>query len=172
MADDGSPRWVFSFALFPLGLGLFVFGILETLASHRSANWTPTPALVHTSRLARRFPVPPQPDIRYRYEVEGKFYVSNRIWPGDIAAIMPVRRTHSEVLVRLFPENSVVAAFVNPTAPEQSALVPGARRAGGWLIVFSIFLALSLWAPFAVGRRKIPKPGPGRSRKQSREDEP
>jgi hypothetical protein len=144
----GAPIWVFSYALFPLGLGLFVLGTFEVAQGVRSRHWSAVPAVVIESRLVQHFPTPAQPEVHYRYDIAGRPYVSDRIWPGDIAAIMPVTsRAASVRLLSRFPEGTSVTAWVDPADPTASALVPGARRAAGWLAVFTFFLWISVWGP-------------------------
>lgn len=147
------PIWVFSLALFPMGLGVFALGLGDVRDGYRSRSWSQAPGKVLSSRLVRNFPAPPKPEVRYTYTFEGKPYVSNRLWPGGILAIMPVMSGEAaRELVSTYPENAEVAVYVNPSRPSEAALIPGPRKGYRWMAVFSAFLVLAFWAPLSMGR--------------------
>jgi hypothetical protein len=146
------PFWVFSFALFPLGLGGFVLGGIDIVAGLKSQRWNAVPALVLSSELQPTVCAPAQPEIRYSYSVGSAQYVSNHIWPGKTLAYMPELSVQSSrsVLAR-FPQKRITTAYVNPSDPSDVVLIPGPRKAWIWMGIFAFFLSVGFWSPLAIG---------------------
>jgi hypothetical protein len=136
-----------------MGLGIFVLGVGDIRDGRRSLHWPAVDGTVLSCRISRHLLAPPRPEIRYGYAFGGSSYVSNRIWPGEILAIMPVMSGRAaQKLAGRFPEGRKVTVRVNPADPTEAALIPGPRKASLWMAVFTTFLVLSIWAPLSMGR--------------------
>ena len=75
-----------------------------------------------------------RPEIRFRYQVNGKNYESDLLHPNIIVVGYASRDSAAEVL-KPYPVNAEVNAFVDPTAPESAYLI---AEAGAGPIVFII----------------------------------
>jgi hypothetical protein len=147
------PFWVFSFALFPMGLGAIYFGAYDVVAARRIAHASAINGKVLSSTLAPRLLGPAQPDIRYVYEIDGHPYVSDRLWPGNFINIVPFLTTAaSRQMVAKFPEGTSVSVYVDPSAPTLPALISDSTRAERWLGVLIFFLVIGMVSPFALDR--------------------
>lgn len=143
MASNRLPNWIFAFAFFPLGLGGFVLGSADIVQGYRSQHWTQVQGVILSARLSPGLFGPDQPDIRYRYELNGQPYVSTRLWPGSSLSDMPVlTHARSQRLIDQFPANAMVPVFVNPRNPLQAVIIPGPAKAWRWMGVFTFFLLL------------------------------
>lgn len=150
------PTWVFTFALFPMGLGALIPSTLDVLAARRLARLPVVKGIVLSSKRSPRLLGPAQPDIRYSYEVGGRPYVSDRVWAGNTINIVPLLTTAAtEKIVAQFPLGKVIPVYVDPVAPAQPALIASGARAERWLAVLMFFLIAGLLAPFAAKRENI-----------------
>lgn len=155
MPKNKFPNWVFSFALFPLGLGGFVLGGLDVWEGLQSRSWPQAQAVVLSSQLEPSMLAPHQPAIRYSYMFEGRLYLSNRIWPGRTLSYMPLMRGENvRKLLTEFPEGGRPTVFVNPRQPAEAVLKPGAGKAVLWMGIFTFFVFVGFWAPLALARLK------------------
>jgi hypothetical protein len=162
MPEKPLPLWIFSFGLFPLGLGGFALGGADIATGFQSRAWNEVPGIVLSARLEKSMFAPRQPEIRYGYSVGDSRYVSNRIWPGKTFAYMPeLSLGASERLLSQFPKGSTVPVYVNPKNLLDVALVRGPRKAMTWMGIFTFFLSLGFWSPLALGlllEKKLNKP--------------
>ncbi len=156
------PLWVFSFGLFPLGLGGFALGTADIITGIRSREWREVPGIVLSSHLVKSICVPPQAEIRYRYTVDSNSYVSTHIWPGKTFAYMPeLSATSPQRLVFEFSAGKNVPVYVNPKNSLEVALIRGPNKSYLWMGIFTFFLSLGFWSPLAVGilfEKKLNKP--------------
>ena len=83
-------------------------------------RWCSTTGLIIDSKAKKKPNNALYPVIRYAYEVDGKIYHSDRIYPNGIVARSD---EHTEQLVRDFPVEEEVPVFYKPSDPSRSALL-------------------------------------------------
>lgn len=74
------------------------------------------------------------PEVRFRYQVLGTEYESDRLYPNIIARGYASTESAAEALAP-FPLHATVRAYVDPSHPEQAFLI---REHGNGLLVFIV----------------------------------
>ncbi len=142
------PFWILAFAFFPLGLGGVALGSYSLVRGYQSQSWEAVPGVVLSSHLSPRLIGAAQPEVRYSYMYDGKPYVSNRIWLGDVVSSLPlVFPSSARKIVERFPSGTDIEVRVNPKQPTDVALFAGPNRAMRWTAIFMFFLLAGFWSP-------------------------
>jgi hypothetical protein len=75
-----------------------------------------------------------RPDVRFRYEVDGRAYESDLLYPNSIVVTYASRESAAEALAP-YPPGATVRALVDPAVPDRAFLV---AQAGAGPAVFMI----------------------------------
>lgn len=141
-------QWITFIIFGGFGVMLLYVGITQFVQQRRNmADARPIDATVahsqvvsHTSadtdsRLGRSTSTTShRPDIRFRYQVLGTEYESDRLYPNIIVTSYASAESAAEVL-KPFSLNATVRAYVDPAHPEQAFLI---RESGNGPVVFII----------------------------------
>ncbi|MEX2670701.1 MAG: DUF3592 domain-containing protein [Phycisphaeraceae bacterium] len=126
---------LFFLIFFAAGTGFLLMMISELTGQLAQYSWTETPAVIEVSELEedREKENPYLFTVRYRYEVEGESYVSDRYQRNDSRT-----REHGEVasLVDRYPPGEAVTCYVNPSDPAEAVLEQPAVGDWGPLAAF------------------------------------
>ena len=138
----GTPFLLIYFALI---IGLIYFLMFSLPQAFESKDWPETQAIVTNSEIKRLAPKKGSapkyhPVIEYQYSVSGIQYQSNRI---NIHDHYTTGSKRAQEITTLYPVDSTVRIYYNPTRPEQAVLNNGVRQGQFITIVFFI-LGLSL----------------------------
>lgn len=134
------------------GLFMFVYGLRQFLLQRRLLrNAVPVMAVItrseifssRSSSIDRRplrdtSTTTHRPELRFRYEVNGKAYESDLLHPNSIVVGYASRESAAEVLGP-YPLGATVQALVDPGVPDRAFLV---AEAGSGPVVFMIVGAL------------------------------
>ncbi len=150
---------IITFILFGgLGLMLLVVGVVQMRQQRRNlAHAEPVVATIEhaavfTSTSADTDPrldrntstTSHRPDVRFRYEVAGRTWRSERLYPSVIVRSYATAAAAAEELAP-FPVNAQVRAWVNPAYPEQAFLIAEAGQAPLVFVVLGLLLPPLAW---------------------------
>ena len=124
------------------GLGFLVGTGWFALQVEASRTWPQVPAQVVSSELGFRVDSDNNrfvdPDVTFRYDIDGKTYTGDRVSFGSGDAAW------SQARVNAYPVGQVIDVRINPDDPTDAVIEPGGR---GW----ERFLPLGGLVPLGVG---------------------
>lgn len=148
-----------------VGSGLIAIGALAAYGAARmrikvgqSHKWPTVPGEIVSSELEHKSGrhdgkriTTYAAGIRYAYEVDGKAYESDQIQLGGSSETSEPEEF--ERMVKRYPEGKRVKVYYDPTDPATATLEPGelggifnmAMVAGGFILVGSVIIALTIW---------------------------
>jgi len=123
-------------------VGVVTLGIaaIDSIRGFRARHWAILEAVVldrgiKTHRGRRNWFVP---TVRYRYQVEGRTYESNRIMFGHLST---TDRNDAERFMSYFEIGRPVPVYVSPVHPHVSVVKPGVDNQMWFRIVWASFAA-------------------------------
>jgi hypothetical protein len=156
-----SMRWATGLGIFSI---LLLFGIgvslLDVWRADRAKAWPATSGVIVQSRpqTCGRGSTGLRPDVRYKYQVEGKVYENWRIVFGSASC---GSREAAKAITDRFPVAAVVKVSFDPQDPAEAVLIAGKVDESTWTgIYFMSFWFLLVAAATAmvvsVARSKTP----------------
>ena len=85
-----------------------------------------------------------RPDVKFRYQVGGRPYESDLLYPTIIVQTYASRESAVEALMP-FPMNATVSAFVDPSLPDKGFLIANAGNGPIAFIIIGVLLPPLAW---------------------------
>ena len=167
-----------SLAIFGIGWTLFssiffILGLQSIYDGLGRTQWPEVPCeLIHFKVQANKPQADPpfQPKVKYTYQWEGKSYTSHQVWPNKDG------EEKYEALAELIEKrrnNDLTKCYINPEAPEESALIiTGSDTLEGIVptIIGGLFMAIGIGLIIS-GRREKKKKTKALSSQSNKNDE-
>jgi hypothetical protein len=154
--DTNSLTFLFPFCLGGIfavvGIGLLVFGLRERKKAKAAETWPTVNGTIVSSRLDQHTSTERKdghsytrtsyaPVVEYTYEIGGKTFQGNRIFPG---ATMSYDLGTAQNIVNRYQPGSTAAVHYDPTNPMQAVLETQAKGGNLFMIIGGVFAILGV----------------------------
>ncbi len=139
------------------GIGLMIYGYSQYSQAKQSQFWETVSGSIISSKIVSgktaNGDVFYEPEIKYKYSIDGVIYRSDRIFFGDLSVETSV--SSPAKYVSMFPANAVVTVYYNPANPAKSVLFPGETSyAKSTLILSIIFILIGVFILIYMMRKE------------------
>jgi len=135
---------------FLLGVGLVIFGIVQRKKAKTTETWPTANGTIVSSRLDQNTRTERRdghtytstsyaPIVEYTYEIGGKPYQGNRIFPG---ATMSYDLGTAQGIVNRYQPGAAVTVHYDPADPTQAVLETKSKGGNLFLIIGAVFAVL------------------------------
>ena len=139
-------------AFFLLGAGLAVFGFVQRKKAKTTETWPAAGGSIVSSRLDQNTRTERRdghsytstsytPIVEYTYEVGGKTYQGNKVFPG---ASMSYDHGTAQGIVNRYQPGAAVTVHYDPTDPTQAVLETKSKGGNLFLILGAVFAVLGM----------------------------
>lgn len=137
---------------FLLGIGLVIFGIVQRKKAKTAETWPTASGSIVSARLDQNTRIEHDDDhtststsytpiVEYTYEIGGKTYRGNRVFPG---ASMSYDHGTAQGIVNRYQPGSVVTVHYDPADPTQAVLETKSKGGNLFLIIGAVFAVLGI----------------------------
>jgi hypothetical protein len=137
---------------FLLGIGLVIFGFVQHKKAKTSESWPTAGGSIVSARLDQSTHTEDEdghtytstsyrPVIEYTYEIGGKIYQGNRVFPG---ASMSYDHGTAQGIVNRYQPGAAVTVHYDPADPTQAVLETKSKGGNLFLILGAVFAVLGI----------------------------
>ena len=137
---------------FLLGIGLAIFGFVQRKKAKTTETWPTASGSIVSSRLDQNTRTERRdnrtytstsytPIVEYTYEIGGKTYQGNRVFPG---ASMSYDHGTAQGIVNRYQPGAAVTVHYDPADPAQAVLETKSKGGNLFLIIGAVFAVLGI----------------------------